>query len=84
MSDDHKLYLVFIRAPRIVEVGPRALVLARFGGEPILVRQGNVVGATFHPELTPQAAVHATWCSANPLEVHDVDDARPEVSARSH
>jgi 5'-phosphate synthase pdxT subunit len=59
LSDDHNLHLVFIRAPRIVEVGPRATVLARFNGEPVLIRQANVVGASFHPELTPDASVHA-------------------------
>jgi 5'-phosphate synthase pdxT subunit len=47
---------VFIRAPRIRSVGPGVEVLARrpdpAGGEPVLVRQANVVAATFHPELT--------------------------------
>lgn len=45
--------LIFIRAPRIVEVGPRAEVLETLGGEPVLVRQGQVYGACFHPELSP-------------------------------
>jgi pyridoxal 5'-phosphate synthase pdxT subunit len=43
---------VFIRAPRIRSVGPAVEVLATRDGEPVLVRQGNVVAATFHPELT--------------------------------
>jgi 5'-phosphate synthase pdxT subunit len=42
---------IFIRAPRIVAVGPGVEVLERYRGEPVLVRQGNVVGACFHPEL---------------------------------
>ena len=42
---------VFIRAPRIAQVGPLAEVLATRDGEPVLVRQGNVLGASFHPEL---------------------------------
>jgi 5'-phosphate synthase pdxT subunit len=42
---------VFIRAPKIVDVGPGARVLASHRGEPVLVRQGNVLAATFHPEL---------------------------------
>ncbi|MFO1054062.1 MAG: pyridoxal 5'-phosphate synthase glutaminase subunit PdxT [Planctomycetota bacterium] len=42
---------VFIRAPRIVAVGPRCEVLATRDGEPVLVRQGAVLGACFHPEL---------------------------------
>lgn len=44
--------LVFIRAPRITRVGPDTQVLATLKGEPVLVRAGNVTGATFHPELT--------------------------------
>ena len=43
--------LVFIRAPRIEEVGPQVEVLATLKGEPVLVRQGNVTGACYHPEL---------------------------------
>ncbi len=43
---------VFIRAPRIRRVGPEVEVLATHDGEPVLVRQGNVAAATFHPELT--------------------------------
>ncbi len=53
-----RLPLVFIRAPRITEVGPGAEVLATFEGEPILVRQGSVVGASFHPELTGDLSIH--------------------------
>lgn len=54
-----RLPLLFIRAPRITEVGPRAQVVARIDGEPIMVRQGAVVGASFHPELTEDRRVHA-------------------------
>jgi len=50
--------LVFIRAPRIVRVGPGVEVLATLGGEPIVVRQNNVTAATFHPELTRDTRVH--------------------------
>ena len=55
---DARLPLVFIRAPRIVRVGPHVRVLATLKGEPILVRQGNVTAATFHPELTNDSRVH--------------------------
>lgn len=58
ISDDGRHELVFIRAPRIVEVGPGVEVLARWRGEPVLVRQGAVLGATFHPELGSDAALH--------------------------
>jgi 5'-phosphate synthase pdxT subunit len=57
MSDDGSLPLIFIRAPRIVRVG-EVSVLATWRGEPVLVRQGRIVGAAFHPELEPGAAVH--------------------------
>jgi pyridoxal 5'-phosphate synthase pdxT subunit len=43
--------LTFIRAPRILRVGAGVRVLLTFEGEPVMVRQGNVTGATFHPEL---------------------------------
>lgn len=52
------LHTLFIRAPRIVDVGPAAEVLATLDGEPIMVRQGAVIGAAFHPELTPDRRVH--------------------------
>jgi 5'-phosphate synthase pdxT subunit len=50
---DAGLPLIFIRAPRIVEVGPAVEVLDTLAGEPVLVRQGQVHGACFHPELSP-------------------------------
>lgn len=53
-----RLPAVFIRAPKIRRVGPRVEVLARLKGDPVLVRQGNVFAATFHPELTADARVH--------------------------
>jgi 5'-phosphate synthase pdxT subunit len=49
---------VFIRAPKIRRVGPGAEILATRAGEPVLVRQGNVVAVTFHPELTEDDRVH--------------------------
>lgn len=52
---------VFIRAPRILELGPAVEVLARCGEEPVLVRQGRVMCATFHPELTGDLRVHALF-----------------------
>jgi 5'-phosphate synthase pdxT subunit len=55
---------VFIRAPRFRALGPGVEVLASRGGEPVLVRQGRVWAATFHPELTEDAAVHAAFLAA--------------------
>ena len=46
------LEAVFIRAPRIRDVGPGVEVLARRNGDAVLVRKDNVLAATFHPELT--------------------------------
>jgi len=49
---------VFLRAPRIRAIGPGVEVLASHAGEPVLVRQGNVAAATFHPELTTDRRLH--------------------------
>ena len=50
--------MVFIRAPIIRRVGDPVQVLGRCDGLPVLVEQGNVLAATFHPELTEDEAVH--------------------------
>ncbi len=52
---------VFIRAPRIRRAGARVEVLARHAGEPVLVREGAVWAATFHPELTDDDRVLGCW-----------------------
>jgi pyridoxal 5'-phosphate synthase pdxT subunit len=49
---------VFIRAPRILSAGPEVEVLARRDGFPVLVRQGQNLAATFHPELSADRRVH--------------------------
>jgi 5'-phosphate synthase pdxT subunit len=54
---------VFIRAPRITSVGAGVSVLAEYAGDPILVRQGSMVGSTFHPELVDGAAIHRWFLS---------------------
>jgi 5'-phosphate synthase pdxT subunit len=48
---------IFIRAPRIRRVGPGVEVLESRAGEPVCVRQGRIVAATYHPELTGRAFV---------------------------
>lgn len=53
-----ELEMVFIRAPRIVTTGDGVKVLARRDGDPVLVRQGNLMAATFHPELSLDRRVH--------------------------
>lgn len=56
-----KLEMVFIRAPRIVQAGPDVEVLAERDGHPTLVRQGKLMAATFHPELTTDRRVHRAF-----------------------
>jgi 5'-phosphate synthase pdxT subunit len=53
-----RLEMVFIRAPRIVSTGKGVEVLATVGGDPVLVRQGKILAATFHPELSEDTRVH--------------------------
>ncbi|MEQ1849726.1 MAG: pyridoxal 5'-phosphate synthase glutaminase subunit PdxT [Candidatus Peribacteraceae bacterium] len=48
----------FIRAPKITSTGKNVEVLARFRGVPVLVRQGNVIAATFHTEVQNATALH--------------------------
>ncbi len=57
-GDDEPLRGVFIRAPRVEAVGPDVDVLAEHDGEPVLVRHGRFLAATFHPELTDDTRVH--------------------------
>jgi 5'-phosphate synthase pdxT subunit len=52
------LEMVFIRAPIIESVGPGVEVLAEDAGHPVLVREGKILAATFHPELSGDTAVH--------------------------
>jgi pyridoxal 5'-phosphate synthase pdxT subunit len=52
------LEMVFIRAPIIESVGKNVEVLAEDAGHPVLVREGNVLASTFHPELTNDSTVH--------------------------
>ncbi len=56
-----KLEMVFIRAPRIVETGPDVEILAQREGKATLVRQGKLMAATFHPELSPDRRVHKAF-----------------------
>ncbi len=57
-GDGEPLKGVFIRAPRIVDSGPGVEVVGSLGEEPVLVREGRVLAASFHPELTDDARVH--------------------------
>ena len=57
-GDDRPFRGVFIRAPRVRDVGPGVEVLAERDGEPVLLRDGHVLVAAFHPELTDDPRIH--------------------------
>ena len=57
-TSDAGMPLVFIRAPRITRVGSEVEVVETLSGEPVMVRHGNVWGATFHPELAEGFDLH--------------------------
>jgi len=69
-GEDRPVRAVFIRAPRFSAVGPDVEVLARLDDEPVLVRQGNVMAATFHPELTDDRSLQRRFLNMtkNPLQ----------------
>jgi 5'-phosphate synthase pdxT subunit len=53
--------MVFIRAPKIERVGPGVEVIATEGEDPVAVRQGKAMAATFHPELSEDTRVHRAF-----------------------
>jgi pyridoxal 5'-phosphate synthase pdxT subunit len=53
--------MVFIRAPKFSRLGPQVEVLGTEGNDPVVVRQGNVMAATFHPELSADTRVHRAF-----------------------
>ena len=60
------LEMVFIRAPIIESVGKGVEILAEEDGHPVLVREGRVLAATFHPELTDDTIVHEHFLKLMP------------------
>ncbi len=56
-------HAIFIRAPRLRQLGSDIEVLARFGNEPVAVRRGHLVGLCFHPELTSDLRFHRYFLS---------------------
>jgi pyridoxal 5'-phosphate synthase pdxT subunit len=63
-GEDEPLRGVFIRAPRVRETGQDVEVLADRDGEPVLVRDGRIIVASFHPELTEDTRVHELFLKA--------------------
>jgi 5'-phosphate synthase pdxT subunit len=55
------LEMVFIRAPKIEHLGPGVEVMAMEGNDPVVVRQGRAMAATFHPELSTDPKVHQAF-----------------------
>jgi 5'-phosphate synthase pdxT subunit len=55
---DEPMHAVFIRAPLIAEAGPEVDILAEHDGRPVVVRQGNILASSFHPELTDDTRLH--------------------------
>jgi 5'-phosphate synthase pdxT subunit len=69
-GDDRPLRGVFIRAPRVSGVGADVEVLAEHDGEPVLLRQGRILVASFHPELTDDTRVHERFLDVIREESH--------------
>jgi pyridoxal 5'-phosphate synthase pdxT subunit len=55
---NNPIEMVFIRAPKIERIGPAVEVIATEGKDPVLVRKGKTLAATFHPELSPDRRIH--------------------------
>jgi pyridoxal 5'-phosphate synthase pdxT subunit len=72
--------MVFIRAPIIERVGPDVEVLARSEGQPVLIRRGQILIATFHPELTSDITVHEYFLRIAALSENSrrIDSGAPE------
>jgi 5'-phosphate synthase pdxT subunit len=60
-NSSQPLEMVFIRAPKIERVGSKVEVLATEGTDPVAVRQGTAMAATFHPELSDDTRVHQAF-----------------------
>ena len=60
-ANDAAIEMVFIRAPKIERIGVGVEVLASEGDDPVLVRQGKTMAATFHPELSSDTRVHEAF-----------------------
>jgi 5'-phosphate synthase pdxT subunit len=64
VGEEEPLRGVFIRAPRVAEAGPEMEVLAEHDDVPVLLREGRVIVAAFHPELTEDTRVHELFLEA--------------------
>jgi 5'-phosphate synthase pdxT subunit len=62
-GEDLPMHGVFIRAPRIERMGEGVEAVATLDGDPVAVRQGSVIVAAFHPELTSDRRLHARFAA---------------------
>ena len=69
-GEERPLRGVFIRAPRVTDVGEGVEVLAELDGDPVLLRQGRFLVASFHPELTDDTRVHKRFLDLVREETH--------------
>jgi len=69
-DDARPLRGVFIRAPRVTDVGEGVEVLAELDSDPVLLRQGRFLVASFHPELTHDTRVHKRFLDLVREEAH--------------
>jgi 5'-phosphate synthase pdxT subunit len=77
--DISPLETVYIRAPRIQSVGKDVTILAERDGFPVLVRQGHLLAATFHPELSTDRRVHRYFVDM----VREANDSAPHPTPHS-
>ena len=77
------LRAVFIRAPIIEALGPEVEVLAEHEGRPVVIRDGQVLGCTFHTELTDDSRMHALFMAMATAARQRGADAEPRRSSRS-
>ncbi|HEV2315564.1 MAG TPA: pyridoxal 5'-phosphate synthase glutaminase subunit PdxT [Candidatus Acidoferrales bacterium] len=79
---DEPLEMVFIRAPIIEAVGKNVEVLAERNGKPVLVQQGRMIAATFHPELTGDAKIHERFVKLAEKAVTSEASSQSRVASR--
>ena len=63
---DHPILAVFIRAPVVASQGKNVQTLATYQGQTVAVRQGNLIGTSFHPELTDDPSFHRWFLNLRP------------------
>ena len=75
---------MFIRAPVVEAAGDGVEVLAAVDGHPVLCRQGPVLVAAFHPELTDDLRLHQLFLRASALSTATIDHVYATASTRRH